>query len=177
MKMTLRALHRWFGLVSAILFMGIAVTGLALQVDLWITGKPPPGQTKPGAPPPPTLPSDAEMQEFMKNAMLAARRDDSVTAAKTLTFNFGPNPTANFERKGKKIDVTTGQYIPPGPKKRDWHYIFQDIHAGYFLGTFGRILSCFLAISLFVLSFTGLQVYLEMYTKRKKLGRKGLFWA
>ena len=35
MKMTLRALHRWLGLVSSILFMGIAITALGLQVDLW----------------------------------------------------------------------------------------------------------------------------------------------
>ena len=59
MKMTLRALHRWLGLVSAILFMGIAVTALGLQVDLWLTGKPPPGQVKKGAPPPPPIPNEA----------------------------------------------------------------------------------------------------------------------
>lgn len=176
MKTTFRALHRWFGLVSAILFMGIAVTALGLQVDLWITGNPPPGQERKDAPPPPPLPSDAQVIEYAKNAMIAARSDSSLTTANTLTINFGPKPTANFERKGKKIDVTTGQFLPPPPKKTDWHYILQDIHAGYFLGTFGRILSCLLAISLFIISYTGLQIYIDLFKRRKKIGRKGLFW-
>lgn len=176
MKMTLRALHRWLGLVSAVLFMGIAVTALGLQVDLWLTGKPPPGAVKKGAPPPPPIPSEALVAKYAKNAVIAAQSDDTLTNAKTLTINFGPKPTANFERKGKKIDVTTGQFLPPPPKKIDWHYVLQDIHAGYFLGTFGRIISCFLAISLFIISYTGLTVYLDMFRRRRKLGRKGLFW-
>ncbi len=175
MKMTLRALHRWTGLVSAIFFMGIAVTAFALQADLWISGKAPPGQEQPG-PPPPTLPSDAQMQHYMENAILAARRDNSVTAARTLTLTFGPNPTASFDQGGKKIDVTTGQFLPAPPQKKDWHLILQDIHAGYFLGQFGRILSCLLAICLFMLSYTGLRVYIDMFKRRRKMGRKSLFW-
>ena len=176
MKVTLRALHRWFGLVSAILLMGISVTAIGLQLDLWITGNPPPGQTRKDAPPPPPIPSESLVQEYAKNAVLAAQSDGSLTNARTLTINFGPKPTANFERKGKKIDVTTGQFLPAPPKKLDWHFILQDIHAGYFLGTFGRILSCLLSIGLFMLSYTGLMVYIDLFKRRKKIGRKGFFW-
>ena len=43
-------------------------------------------------------------------------------------------------------------------------------------GNWHWVLSCFLAISLFIISYTGLTVYLDMFRRRRKLGRKGLFW-
>lgn len=177
-----RILHRWFGLVSAILLMGIAITAIGLQVDLWITNTPPPGQAVQNERAMKAVPTGAELSAIVEKTAATYRAENPDTKISTITINFGgPNPNVVFgNTRNKEVPVringATGAVIPPPPAKFDWHYFLQDVHAGYIAGLPGRIVSVLLALSLLLLSVTGLQVYLDMFFRRRKLGRKGLFW-
>jgi hypothetical protein len=56
------------------------------------------------------------------------------------------------------------------------HNLLQNLHAGYFMGTFGRWLSMAMATGLLALSITGIVMYVQLYGARKRLGRSGFFW-
>ena len=175
MKLTLRTLHRWFGLVSALLLMGIAITALVLQIELWVMGKSPPGQPPKNQPAAVSLPAEADLVMYAQNGLLAANNQNPNMKVRSMTITFTGSPTVVFDR-GNKIDAVKAEFFPIKPKPTDWHYIMQDIHAGYFLGNFGRVISCLLALALLLLSHTGLSVYWDMFKRRRKQGRKGVFW-
>ena len=112
----MRKWHRWISLFSFFFMFFIALTGLLLQLDLYISGHAPPG-SPPG----------------------------SDTAPLIAGYN-------------------------------SLHNVLQDIHAGYFMGTTGRILSILLASGLLVLSVTGIVMYVQMFKMRKKVNRHGWIW-
>ena len=186
---TMRKFHRWFGAVSAVFMLFIGFTGLFLQIDLWLAGKAPPGRTLGPPPVHPQLATDnLAAVDALECGMDAIRSEFPNAQVGTATVNL---KTGAVQFSGSNMDgerfTRVGancQYIQPKPVPtgleyvwtRDWHYIMQDLHAGYYFGLFGRIISCLLGISLIVLSITGLNVYLDMHSRRKKQGRKGLFW-
>lgn len=185
-----RKIHRWFGSISAIFMLFIGITGLVLQLELWIVGKAPPGRSNG---PPPVYDAlavdNTEAINLLATAMDAARAEFPNAEVGNIAVNL-KNGRVSFtgdnldNQRATSFDGNTGKYFAPKPKstglrgfyEQDWHYIMQDLHAGYYFGFLGRLISCLMAISLIVLSITGLQVYLDMYTRRKKQGRKGLFW-
>lgn len=71
-----------------------------------------------------------------------------------------------------QIDAATGQPIASPAPPADFHYVLQDLHAGYFAGWSGRILSVLCGLALMILAVTGLQLW---WTMRKR-GNKGLYW-
>lgn len=86
-----------------------------------------------------------------------------------------------------QLDLYLSGHAPPGsPPGSDTpplidgytglHNTLQNIHAGYFMGTGGRILSILMAVGLLVLSITGIVMYLQMYKMRKKVNRHGWIW-
>lgn len=186
----MRALHRWFGLVAAVFMLFLAVTGFVLQVELWIAGKAPPGRT---IGPPPTYDAlaadNTEALSLMSTGMDGLREAFPNAEVGTISVNLKNGQvsfTGNNLAGGRSTPINgkTGEYKAPPPTPtgleyiwtRDWHYIMQDLHAGYYFGLPGRIMSLFLALALGMLSITGLQVYLDLFKRRKKIGRKGLFW-
>lgn len=181
----MRPLHRWFGLVSAVFMMIIAVTGLALQIDLWATGTPPPGapHSESGAPPSPMAGSDVDVTAALSDALATLRetRPDFGYSSITISLRSGA-PSIEFSKAGpggaRLVTTPAGaltEIAPPLPPQ-GLHGILQDIHAGYFAGLPGRILSCLMAIALLVFSITGLVMYTDMYRRRRKLGKRGVFW-
>lgn len=73
----------------------------------------------------------------------------------------------------------TAENAPPPvttPQGIQWHYVLQDIHAGYYFGGAGKIINVICGMGLLVLSFTGLMVYWELLKRRIKTGRWQFFW-
>jgi uncharacterized iron-regulated membrane protein len=82
------------------------------------------------------------------------------------------------ERVTIMVGANGGQLMPD-PRKQDginWHFILQDLHAGYFMGQTGRVISALLGLSLTFFSLSGLWMYYDMFRRRAKQNRKNLFW-
>lgn len=175
-----RTLHRWVSIPLVLFFATIAGTGVALQADMWLEGKSPPGSEGEG-PPPGKGYAPASVAPGI--ALALAGIETRHPGAKLTNLS--------VDRKGKilslglsgdgirslRVDLATGAELPPmPPPARGWHYILQDIHAGYFAGTAGRIVSTIAGFGLLFLSFTGLMVYWNLLRRRIKVGRRALFW-
>lgn len=81
----------------------------------------------------------------------------------------GAAPSASAPRP-----ATSNKAWIPGFESQ--HYLLQDLHAGYFMGHFGRAFSMLMALGLLTLSITGIVMYVQLYKSRKRLNRHGLFW-
>lgn len=177
--MTLRRWHRWIAFPSAIFLWFIAGTGTLLHLDMMRLGQYPPGSGLDKSMPVRPIPSDAELAAMISRLADAARKDSQLKT-QSLQINLtGPRVTLVAGAGGPpgspqiKLDALTGQRIVDPPPPADFHYILQDLHAGYFLGWVGRILSVLCGLSLFVLSATGLQLWWDMRRRRR---RGDLFW-
>jgi uncharacterized iron-regulated membrane protein len=178
----MRAYHRWFGIVAAVFMIFIAATGLALQVDLIVTGNPVPGSEP--APPPIAAdpPTPAAAGAIVARALAAARRADPALAVAHADISFahggsrvtlgGAGPFA----AAVNYDPASGAITPLQPLKPGWHNWLQDLHAGYVFGPIGRAISMTMAVSLLVLGITGLLLYLDMFKRRRRTGRTAFFW-
>ena len=175
--MVLRRWHRWAAIPAAVFLLLIAGTGILLHLDMMRVGLPPAG---PGEAQPPAveIPSNEELASMITQLADAARAQDEV-AVTSLQINLaGQRPTLVAGAGGPpgggqvKLDADTGDRIIDPPTPADYHYILQDLHAGYYFGWTGRILSILCGLSLVVLCFTGLQIWWDM----RRRGRKGLYW-
>jgi uncharacterized iron-regulated membrane protein len=108
----LRRWHRWAAIPAGLFLFFIALTGVALHVDMILSGHAPPGSAAPS--------------------------------------------TA----------------VPATAQKADYHFILQDLHAGYYFGWTGRITSILAGLSLLVLAVTGLQIWWRM----RRTGQRNLYW-
>ena len=178
----MRRWHRWFGLAAALLLGFVALTGVALQADLWLTGHPPPGADEAVPPHGTPLPDDAALSAMIARAADALRARHAGLAIERIEIGFGdgrPVVTAGAAAPfgpQVRIDPFTGADLPALPGPRGYHEILQDLHAGYRFGLIGRLLSVGCGIALVVLSATGAWVYLDMYRRRRRAGRRRLFW-
>jgi hypothetical protein len=83
-------------------------------------------------------------------------------------------------------DATTGgtAYLwqPGYPKTgQTWGWendqVFKSVHRGDAFGIPGRLMSLFAGLSLLFLTISGGWMYLDMWKRRRKAGRHGLFWS
>ena len=121
---------------------------------------------------------------MVQRAVAAAEsRDPALRFSRAGVDLSGPQPVviiASGKPEGPQLrfDGRSGQLLPPPPpKQKNFHYALQDLHAGYFLGLPGRIISTLLGLCVLVLSVTGIQVYLDMLHRRRAAGRAGWFWS
>ena len=156
----MRKWHRWIATVAGLFVAFVSITGALMHIDMFISGVPPPGSEPP---PPPGIAA---------NKLDAAALGDMVErAASTTRANQPGLDVARIEvalKDGKTV-ITLGGADPKSPslrydgesggpaaalppKKKNYHYVLQDLHAGYFGGVAGRILSTLLGLSLLVLT-------------------------
>ncbi|MFC7049964.1 PepSY-associated TM helix domain-containing protein [Emcibacter nanhaiensis] len=181
--MILRRYHRWAGLVASLVLIFVAITGIGLQLDLWLTGQAPPGTEAPPAPRPrQDLPDNVRLETLIVQAADIIREQRPDISAEAITLTFAENRTTATVGStmpfGPKVtvDLANGQILPPLPKPAGYHLVLQNLHAGYSFDLIGRIISVLLGVSLLLLSGTGFFFYIDMYKKRKKGGKSGLFW-
>ncbi len=183
----MRNFHRWIALPAAVFLFFIAVTGVLLHIDMIRLGHAPPGHEpklpRPLAKPAP-MPNDAELAAMVVRVSDAARKANPALPIKNIQLDLsGPEVTATLGEGGPpgsphiKINAATGLVISELSPPADFHYILQDLHAGYFFGWTGRIISILSGLSVLVLSFTGFQLWWALYRRRKSGGKKGFFWS
>lgn len=177
--MNVRRWHRWIALPAGLFMLFIAATGVLLHLDMMRLGQKPAGSEPAELMPASPLPADTELAAMIVRLAEAARRDPSLKV-QSLQINLaGGRPILVAGAGGPpgsrqlKLDAATGhRMIEPAPPT-DFHFVLQDLHAGYFLGWPGRILSVLSGLSLIVLAATGLQMWWDMRRRRKK---SAVFW-
>ena len=180
----MRKLHRWFGLVSGIFMIVIAITGGALQIEMTLNNHP---AIRKSSPPPPTPGMEvSEIQATLGELDGAFRRIETKYPnffIRTVEVREQAGRPALFvsegDREGRRLnyDQSTDTWIEiplMGPNKL--HKFLIDLHAGFMFGPIGQILSFIMAISLVLFGVTGLVIYVDMFSKRRALGKKGWFW-
>lgn len=176
--MLLRRWHRWAAIPAGVFLLLIATTGILLHLDMMRVGLPPAGSEELAPPESTPLPSDEELAAMVVQLARAARGQDEIAVTSIQINLSGQRPTLVAGAGGPpgspqiKLDAVTGEQIIDPPPPADYHYVLQNLHAGYSFGWTGRILSILCGISLIVLSVSGLQVWWDM----RRRGRKGLYW-
>lgn len=174
-----RRWHRWVALPAALFLMFVSTTGLLLHLEVSRTaamgaaGAPPPGL------PATNLPNGHAVAAMMERVIDEAKQEPDFTVVSvslsltpglvvaTAADGIGP------EARRIEIDASTGERIVARPDPMERHFFLQDIHAGYRFGWIGRLVSILCGISLLVLAVTGLQIWYDVFRRRKK---RNLFW-
>lgn len=172
----MRRWHRWAAIPAGLFLFFVALTGVLLHLDMMRLGQHPPGHGPQVSEQVQALPSDADLAEMVARLADAARRDPALKV-KVLRIDLsGPRVTLVADPGGPpgtpgiRLDAVTGKRIAHPSPAAGYHYVLQDLHAGYALGWPGRILSVLCGISLMVLAATGLQVWWDMRRRRRKAG-------
>jgi len=71
--------------------------------------------------------------------------------------------------------------MPPAPakpakRKRDLYHFIIDLHSGAILGPVGKVISAVLGAAMLFFAGSGMWMYVDMFRKRRRIGRTGLFW-
>ena len=170
----MRRWHRLAAIPAGVFLFFIALTGVLLHLDMMRVGQHPPGHEPAHPEAVQRIPSDAELAAMIARIGDAARGQNKVPIHVIQLSLTGSRPTLTAGAGGPpgsaqiKLDALTGQPIVDPPAPRDFHYILQDLHAGYFFGWPGRIISVLCGVSLIVLSLTGLQVWWGLRRRRRK---------
>ncbi len=175
----MRQIHRWVSFPLILFLFVVTATGVVLQVEeLGGIG----GSDAPARPTVSALPGDAELAAMVQSAAAKARAAQADFPAQTVTLDFSRGAQkARFAvtpRGGPSIEVdmksgaTKVQATPP----TSLHGLMIQLHTGRTLGAFGLIVIAICSLVFLVLTITGFIVYLQMWQRRRGLGKAGMFW-
>lgn len=174
----MRHWHRWAAIPAGAFLFLVALSGVLLHLDMIRLGQHPPGHDAPRAETVHPLPSDPELAAMVGRIAAAARQQSGVKVKVIQITLAGPRITLSAGSGGPpgspqiKLDGVSGAPIIDPPQPADFHYILQDLHAGYFFGWTGRVISILTGLALIILSVTGLKLWWDM----RRRGKKGLYW-
>lgn len=180
----MRKLHRWFGLISGVFMIIIALTGAALQIEMTVNNHP----ASQFAPPLPEVPAMDSVQASRLGDQIEAAIDLAQTTHPDITFrsievNRMPQQASivlgegGFE--GRRFQVgADGNSIEElaDPRANPLHKFLIDLHGGFLFGPAGQIISFLMGLILILFGVSGLVIYFDMFTRRRKLGKGGWFW-
>jgi hypothetical protein len=170
----LRTYHRWIAAGAMLVLTWIAVTGLALMLDLL---------TEPHFPTPPPQ-AELPLEAMVAVAAEGARQAAAATASPTEVVGQAqgaPRLLAAQASKGATITrvVAEPPRRPPGAYLQfriKLHVLLERLHRGNILGLPGQFLSVLGGLSFLFLTVSGVWMYVDLLLKRRRLGRPGLFW-
>lgn len=183
MKLEMRNVHRWVGLIAALFLLVIAASGLALQVHL--IAEPPPSLAPAKSETPVALPpgfTDEQIQTMLSVVLEAAQRTQpgapviAVRLRKMDNVPIGDVTVAAPEPLQMAFDARTGDPVRTRPQLSRVHDVLLQIHRGDLIGQTGVWLSIASGLILTALAVTGTVVYLNMYRTRVRLKKRPLFW-
>ena len=180
----MRKLHRWFGLISGVFMIAIAMTGAALQIEMTLNNHP----ASQFAPPLPDVsaidPSQAErLGDQLEAAIILAQTAHPDIAFRSIEVSRAVQQASivlgegGFE--GRRFQVgKDGQSISEIEARRanQVHKFLIDVHGGFLFGPVGQIISFVMGLVLILFGVSGLVIYFDMFTRRRKVGKKGWFW-
>ena len=196
----LRSLHRGIAIVAAVPLLVVSITGTLLSFDSFafgiyrslhrselVGGFAPPGMVDDQSSP---MSAD-EVPGMLTTTLQAFRRDHPATPIKVLRLRYfagvpqGVIVTGGADvqqlvynsHSGRRVGMSGPTYPFAGfPLGWQLHETIKRIHRGDILGLPGRLLDVAAGLSLAFLSISGLLMYVDLLRRRRKAGRKGLFW-
>jgi uncharacterized iron-regulated membrane protein len=199
-----RSLHRWVSITAALFLMVVSISGTLLSIDslaLWIYRymHAPPGFTGRQLPFPvgmggdfSTPLTDAKLPAMLETTLSAYRATEGATPIKVLRLRYfagmpqGVIITGGDDTRQLVFNADTGErasMTEPGypytgfPFGWEEHELMKKIHRGDLLGVPGRLMDLFAGLSLIFLSASGLVMYVDLLRRRRRGGRKQLFWT
>lgn len=179
----MRQYHRWVSILAAIFLLIVSVTGVILQVQK-LTGDDADAADHAVAPAVAggltTAMSPTEYAALLGRTLDAvrARAPNSPVTSVSLKMDGGSiqgvaalpgNPPRQLV-----VDARSGRVL--SDERRDPDSLIMRIHSGAILGDPGVVLGILWGSALVILSVTGGWVYFDMYRRRRKAAKRGLFW-
>jgi uncharacterized iron-regulated membrane protein len=199
-----RSLHRWVSITAALFLMVVSISGTLLSIDslaLWIyrymhapagfTGRQLPFPVGMGGDFSTPL-TDAKLPAMLETTLSAYHVTQGATPIKVLRLRYfagmpqGVIVTGGDDTRqlvfnadtGERASMTESGYPYTGfPFGWEEHELMKKIHRGDALGIPGRLMDLFAGLSLIFLSASGLVMYMDLLRRRRRGGRKQLFWT
>jgi hypothetical protein len=191
----LKSMHRGVALVASVFLMVVAVSGALLSFDSFVlqiyrathNDRFPEGMNGDFSSPL----RDSELQPMLKTTLAAYRRLESGRPIKVVRLRyFSGTPQGVIVSGGEETEqfvfnalsgagMTTAEpgYPDMGFPFGWWeHEIMKKIHRGDIFGLPGRLMDLLAGLALIFLSASGIAMYLDLWKRRRGLGRKGAFW-
>lgn len=189
--LTLRRYHRWASAGAGAVLAWVSVTGVALGIDVWASGRKHPAAQEASGP----LPR-ADAARWLEQAAQRLARDPAAAKAGSASLVLrmtadGPRIAATLAvtpreaRQALEIDpaadrLLSRKALPPELRAPPWrsalHRLLEDLHRGTIIGLPGQALSLLAGLSFMFLAGSGLWIYLDMWRKRRRAGKSGLVW-
>jgi hypothetical protein len=196
-----RSLHRWVAVVAAIFLLVVSISGTLLSIDTVALGiygathtnagryaRFPYGMTADLSSPLP----DSKIPAMLVTTLSAYHAAEGNTPIKVLRLRYfsgmpqgviltGGDDTRQLvynAETGKTAHMTESSYPYQGfPFGWREHEYMKQIHRGDALGIPGRLMDVFAGLSMVFLSASGLYMYVDLLRRRRRGGRKQLFWV
>ena len=184
---TLRTYHRWVSTAAVALLTWVAVTGVALALDVLF---------QPTFPPPPPPLNETVLSDLARSGVAAAFQGAPETRpmqVEVSVFTRGGQATAEV-RLGQAapmtfvVDPTSGQArrvasAGPSAGPSDYlkfrialHKLLEKLHRGNIIGGTGQWLSVLTGFSFIFLTVSGVWMYADLHLRRRRLGKRQMFW-
>lgn len=187
----IRKLHRWISTGAMIFIAYVVLTGTTVAINELINpasfgaggGEIAAAETIVGPQAP--LPPQAEVERMVALALESARRAEPTApltkAVVALRIRDG-RPEARvtfgggFNAVVVTVDAATGQILRRGDDGAHFNTLLQRIHSGALYGKAGQVAVVLTGLSLITLSVTGALMYLDLFGRRRRLGKSAPFW-
>ncbi|MGC3981280.1 MAG: PepSY-associated TM helix domain-containing protein [Steroidobacteraceae bacterium] len=184
----MRKFHRWISTVGMLFMTYLVITGTVLAVQE-ILGP----RTFESMPvPAPTLPADKIEQLAATTLQAALANNNGETSGMRLQLRIKNGQTqglvtfAGNDARTLLFNAETGELLPPekpvvrpGPRigPKPLNAILQSLHSGEIVGVGTQWFIILVGIGLVILSITGIWMYFQLLSARRKRGRNELFWT
>lgn len=175
----MRRYHRWVSFPLIIFLLAVIGTGIYLQA-VEIIHEAESGEQEPLER---TAPDRSDIVTAVDQALEIAERDKADFPLQKVEISFDGQ---SYEAKALtnrrvgpslSIDGASGETKFVERPPRTIRTIFILLHSGKYYGMTGLIIIMLASIVLMVLCVTGLWVYIDMYRRRRKANKTGLFWT
>jgi len=133
--------------------------------------------------------AEAALPQMLRSGFATAERlagDAPITAVElrtvgtrhqaVVTFGAAEQPQLAVIDADSGALIARGSALPP-PEAESSHDAIKFWHRGNVLGLTGVWLNLLTGLSLAILAFSGVYLYLDMHARRRKLGTHGIFWS
>ena len=181
----MRTIHRWISICGAIFLLVVGTTGVVLQVQKLLGGESEEREREAGADKVigglTTSTANSEYAVLLSRTLEAARVRAPGQPVASVELRLGgeePQGVVTLPGEpGRQITVDARDGKITKDEKHEAESLILRIHSGEILGEPGVVLGVLWGLALVALSVTGLVVYLDMYTRRRKArGKTGIFW-
>jgi uncharacterized iron-regulated membrane protein len=184
----LRTYHRWVASAAVVILTWIAVTGLSLVIDLIFEPALPHAPVRQAVPAHAAIAAlsealDGTVRQTPPGATEIVLRMDQADGKPQVT---SVAVSRGAENRYFKADPSGGWAEagpPPAPQMSAYmqyrirlHVLLEKLHRGNIIGLPGQTLSVLGGLSFLFLTLSGAWMYIDLLIKRRRLGRKALFW-